>query len=228
MSIQVSILFYDIPSNSPMANPSGRLYKAGAVRINLSAWLVRSGEVPYSVLNRLGEGRATWRLVPQSIEETATLIDMAAQELAKEMRKRLRNLVSTIRRTPQTSPEGVAPTQGDWNKYHRRCNAARARYAKALRDWRAAAARFDFADRLDFDAARDHLADMHLVQERIAGNVALLAERLSNDDLLGAAARADLVPAGVLADYAQDHDIDGGEELGVLVNEYQAATGHAI
>src|SRR5262249_2769872 len=89
LNLQACLLIYDIPENSAVANPSPRLRRM-AVRVNLSCWVIREGDIPYALLNTMAEGGATWHVVQFDATEAGKLIGMATEALKRDLREALR------------------------------------------------------------------------------------------------------------------------------------------
>jgi hypothetical protein len=83
------MLFYDIPSNSGIPNPSRHLRSRG-VRVNLSCWVLPESRVPYALLNELSQEGATWHVVRFDPAEAHKLARMAFESLRKEAENAVR------------------------------------------------------------------------------------------------------------------------------------------
>lgn len=207
--MQLHLFHYDIPEavKGDCANPSVELRRVG-MRLTLSCWLIRGDRIPHHTIARLNGHGVRPHLHPFAAEAVPGLLDDGVAQMVREIRAALQSLRATIANRP-----AVDATPAQWTAYDRRCAQAQRRHEQALADWQEAARTFGVEDRIDFALAADALADMQLAQAEIAGRYVQAANALPADDLLARAARVDLVPAEVLADYCQDRDLSEGIEL---------------
>lgn len=197
--MNVYTLFYDIPEASGLANPSTRLRRIG-VRINLSCWLVREDEIPHHLLNELTEGGAIWWLIKQDVSEAPKLVAMALASMAKEAG-------DIVRRTEQSEARNAARLDLDHNHagYASRVRVVLRRAQRRLAEIQAAAARFG----IDSDSLGNALVAVNglqaAAQER-ARQYAQMARQAEENGRanVAAAARADEIPALVLADVVEE------------------------
>lgn len=82
--MNASMLFYDIPDSANIPNPSGKLRRR-AVRINLSCWLIRTEDVPYSLLNGMASKGAKWYVLKFDPTEAGRLLQLAADNLKRDL-----------------------------------------------------------------------------------------------------------------------------------------------
>lgn len=87
--LQACLLIYDIPERSSVPNPSARL-RSVAVRVNLSCWVIREGDIPYALLNEMALGGATWHVVRFDASEGVKLVGMAVEAIERDIRDAMR------------------------------------------------------------------------------------------------------------------------------------------
>ncbi len=95
----IHLLQYDIPetrvhrdngttySRPVMANPSSRLWRAGAVRLTLSCWLIHDGRMPYSLIADFNRFGVKWESVPFDPSASESLARMALESIRKEIKE---------------------------------------------------------------------------------------------------------------------------------------------
>src|SRR5687767_14905134 len=84
-SLQACLLIYDIPERSSVPNPSRRL-RPIAVRVNLSCWVIREGDIPYALLHEMAAGGAMWHVVRFDASEGPKLVGMAVEAMKRDIR----------------------------------------------------------------------------------------------------------------------------------------------
>lgn len=208
-SLQACLLIYDIPERSSVKNPSDRL-RSMAVRVNLSCWVIREGDIPYMLLNDMAKGGATWHIVRFDAGESEKLIGMAREALIRDIR-------DALRRADHSANSAAQPIEAGENTADNRAALIERvrplvrRVNRLLADTRRVAERFgiDPASISIDDAAasvRALQAGMY-ARARVYADAAAKVRELGDDAMANAAA-ADLVPAGILAD---DIDDRGGD-----------------
>ena len=204
--LRASLLIYDIPERSGVANPSGFLRRM-AVRVNLSCWVIPEGDIPYHRLHAMATGGATWHVVRFDAAEAWKLVGMAAAAIRRELRDALRR----ARRAAGRAAAAVEAGESDPGRYDERARSTVRRLRRLLSDLTAAAGRFGIAaEGLPLLAAArgiDALQAAMKARARLYAEAAEAVRRLG-DEAMARAAEADLVPAGVLAD---DIDDRGGD-----------------
>ena len=83
------LLIYDIHQHSVVPYPSRRL-RTVAVRVNLSCWVIREGDVPYALLHEMALGGATWHVVRFDAGEGPKLVGMAVEAIKRDIRDAMR------------------------------------------------------------------------------------------------------------------------------------------
>ncbi len=81
---QFCLMHYDVPSSGDFPNPSGRLYPI-AVRLTESAWLMRTGDIPYALMAEMQDAGCTVEVNNFDKAESARLIRQAVGTLQKEL-----------------------------------------------------------------------------------------------------------------------------------------------
>jgi hypothetical protein len=207
-SLQACLLIYDIPERSEVANPSPRLRRM-AVRVNLSCWVIREGDIPYHLLNEMAQGGATWHVVRFDAGESEKLIGMAREALIRDIRAAMKRANSSADGATRKLEAGENTTETR-AQFIERVKPIVRRVNKLLADTRKVAERFGI------DPAALSLADaataLQAIQSGMYARAQAYAEaaeqvRKLGDAAMANAAAADLVPAGIMAD---DIDERGG------------------
>jgi hypothetical protein len=202
------LLIYDIPQASGVANPSPSLRRR-AVRINLSCWVILEADIPYSLLNEMHEGGATWHVVKFDVAERARLCQMAIESIRKTVR-------DLARKAAIASDRANACDTADSDYRRFRTAAARAirQFHKVVRDCKAAASRFGIDSQLDLADSISVVDAMDSQVKRRMKAYVEVKDSLPPGDPMAGAAIADAVPGVILADYAEDRGLEGqGQEL---------------
>jgi hypothetical protein len=205
-------LIYDIPEKSRVPNPSRRL-RPIAVRVNLSCWVVREGDIPYALLHEMARGGATWHVVRFDASEGAKLVGMAVEAIKRDIRDAMRRANRSADAAAQKlDPAAEDPTEVK-RRYAERARPVVRRLLRLLADVRKAAERFgiepESVSLADAHAAVSALQAGMLARARAYGEAVEQARMLGDAAMAGAAA-ADLVPAGILADDIDDRGGDAG------------------
>lgn len=220
LQLEVCLLIYDIPERSGLGNPSGFL-RSRAARINLSAWLIRPGDVPYSLLADLKAGGATWHVAKFDAGEGVKLAALAIESMKKEARealKRARKAQGAAAKRIEKKADDAAAVES----FQLRGREAVSRLRRLLKDLEAAAERLGLgAKSLSLDASRtavEAISAKYAERARLYSEAAGAAERTATPTgkALGRAARGDAVPAGILADYLDESGEDGSKLRGAF------------
>jgi hypothetical protein len=208
-NLQACLLIYDIPERSAVRNPSPRL-RSMAVRVNLSCWVIREGDIPYALLNEMAAGGATWHVVRFDAGEGVKLVGMAVEAIKRDIRDAMRRANRSVDAVELLAGGAADPSEAK-RVYAERVRPVVRRLNRLLADVGRAAERFGI------DPSAVSLADAHaavgalqagmLARARAYGAAAEQVLALGDPAMAGAAA-ADLVPAGILAD---DIDDRGGD-----------------
>jgi hypothetical protein len=83
-SLRLTMLMYDIPERSNVANPSGRLRRIG-LRINKSVWIVPTGNIPQYLVNELIGAGAAVITAPYDVEASKNLLVAAIAFANREL-----------------------------------------------------------------------------------------------------------------------------------------------
>jgi hypothetical protein len=213
--MKVSLLVYDIPKRTDVANPSGRLRRC-AVRINLSCWAVPESEVPWGLLDRMREGGATWHLVPFSEGHAEALARLAVACLEAEVARVQESLArSADRLDARLELDADDEDSLTESEHTRRLRKAAQRARRLLADARGACAAFGLdAGVVPIQAAARTVDALAANARARARAYTGLAEAAQGTALAVAAADSD-VPVGVLLDHLEDegHDVAAQRDL---------------
>jgi len=207
-NLQACLLIYDIPERSTVANPSGRL-RSVAVRVNLSCWVIREGDIPYALLNEMAAGGATWHVVRFDASEGQKLIEMAREALIRDIRdamKRANKSANAAGRKAEADDSTDAR-----RRYARQVRPLVRKMNRLLTDVRKAAERFGISPySISLNDSVNSLSALQagMIARAKAYGEAVEQIRLLGDEAMANAAAADLVPAGIIAD---DIDERGGD-----------------
>ena len=212
--IQASLLIYDIPEKAPIANPSGRLRRI-AIRANLSCWIVPNHLIPYSLLNYMAENGATWHTVQFDVSEAQKLLRMANEAIKRDMEAAVARTAKSIAAAElayeQPADDAPPPTVSDFEE---RTQRAIKRAKQVLGDLEEAAKVFGIDPaatpvRWAYAQAEVLRSAAHDRARRYAGAGVKAAEVGGFDgQAVANAVAADAIPAGVVADFIQDHGAD--------------------
>jgi len=153
MATHASFLSYDIPSESTIPNPSGRLRKIG-VRTNLSVWIVPNEKIPYGLLDELTTAGARWDVVRFDASEAEHLALMATEALKREVAQ----AIKVAQKAEEKAEANTGTVEGKvayWKKVRTGLN----RSVRLLKDAKLAAASFGFEQtKVGFDEAAHQIA----------------------------------------------------------------------
>lgn len=209
-NLDACLLIDDIPERSGVRNPSRRL-RSMAVRVNLSCWCIREGDIPSTLLNEMALGGATWHVVRFDATESVKLIGMAVDAIKRDIRDAMRRAnKSADAAGRKLDPDAANPTEVK-RRYAERTRPIIRRLTRLLSDVQKAAARFGL-DRTTLSLT-EAMAGVNALQagmyERARAYAAAVEQvRALGDAAMANAAGADLVPAGILADDIDDHGGD--------------------
>ncbi len=123
--IPISLVGYDIPEVSGVANPSGPFRRIG-VRIRLSEWAIRTDRMPWNLLNQWTEAGVTWDALPLTGYDADALSRIALREMTKDVTKRekeqtksLEKLLAKLKAVeddPESTPSQVWRAQREYEK----------------------------------------------------------------------------------------------------------------
>ena len=227
-----SLLIYDIPSSSNLENPSGRL-RRNAVRVNLSCWVIPTADIPHHLLSELSEGGATWYTVKFEASEAATIVQMVTEAVKKEVREAINRSREDAeqafdRWTGRAEYRGRALSREErLEKFKIRATHAADRVEELIEEVTEAAGRFGVTPQtLRLQWATGALnairtATERRVEEWKAATEALKARTAPDSNLgaVAAAAEADALPAGILADAVDDAGGDASELRAAFAGE---------
>lgn len=214
------LLIYDIPERSEVANPSGKLRRV-AVRINLSCWVIREGDIPYYLLDEMRQGGATWHVVRFDAAEGGKIVGMAIAAMKKE----LKDAIDRARAALEAASQRVQDGRDSAAEFEQRVRANIRRHRQLIQDLTAAAQRFG----IDAGAAGigDAATAVACIQTAMVERARLYADaarrlRQTGTSLgagMAAAAEGDrpsggaVLHAGVMADVMDENGVDGAAAL---------------
>lgn len=223
----VHLLCYDIPevrvprarggsySRPVMKNPSDRLWRAGAVRLTLSCWLVHEGAVPDSLVGDFARSGVEWECVPFDAGSAERLNRLALRSIRKEIKQYVESARETAQREDERLSKGGA--EKEYERYRAQLRSVQLRVRKCLQRVQVAANRFGISpgsigvkDAESTLSGIKHDMEMRAAAFAFAHNV--LVKKRGKKDAMAVAAHAGDVPGGVLADYLDDmEDAEAGE-----------------
>lgn len=209
-NLQACLLIYDIPERSTVPNPSRRL-RTVAVRVNLSCWVIREGDIPFALLNEMAAGGATWHVVRFDAGEGVKLVGMAVEAIRRDIRDAMRRANKSAEAAGRKLDASAGSPVEAKRVYAERVRPVVRRLNRLLADVSKAAERFGIAP--ESISVGDALTAVNALQAGMlararAYGAAVEQVRALGDAAMAAAAAADLVPMGVLAD---DIDDRGGD-----------------
>lgn len=195
-------LQYDIPKSCKCPNPSSALRRRLAMRIGGSVWVVREDRIPHNLINLLASYESaglTFDLVAFDSADNARTLAMIRRSLLKEIEKAITSCRKSIEKLTTKTEESEAINRGD--DYAAKCRGIIKRTEKKLADYIQAATMLE----IDVNAGGSlgRLASIRAEAVARAAIYAGLTEQVQGTPL-EAAATADDVPAGVLADYIEE------------------------
>lgn len=214
----IHLLCYDIPTASRLPNPSGQLREV-AVRINLSCWVIRAGDIPYAMLDRLKRAGGRWHAPPFAHEAGEGLTQMIVDSLRKELADALERATEAEEKAideldGHTQENIEASGRYHLGKYRQTMWNTVRKLQQALHDVRNVADRFGVAD------SYFPLADMQTQVETIRFTMEERAKRYAEagrlcyqsgthtGEAIKRAVEADRIPAEMVADYLEDMSLD--------------------
>lgn len=209
------LLLYDVPTGSGVANPSGRLRRI-AFRINLSAWVVRRPDLPYSYLNSLAARGVKWRVVSFDPSEAGTLVQMGIENIRQEIASAVARSRKADRRASRNRDKNDAKSDID---YAVACRLNVRRLRKLLDDMEHAAARFGItAGQLSLAEARSAVDAIDAGMKGQCAAYAAMAKvarksRASGSRAMASAIEQDQVPAGIAADWCEENGGNVGTQV---------------
>lgn len=213
----LSLLTYDIPERAGFPNPSGALRRR-ALRVNLSCWVVAQGREPWTLLERMAEAGVNWNLWEFAPSASEGILKVAAANMRRELEENARREARALERIDAARDEAEAnPANGPRtldaarNRHTRERAEVLKRSERLARDLEEAARAFGLdAATLPFAATRTRCEAIRALNGARANLYAAMTEVVAPEQPeLAAAARADTLPVGVLADAAEEagHDV---------------------
>lgn len=226
-AIRASLLIYDIPEKSNLANPSPFLRRI-AFRANLSCWVIPTHMIPYNRMNTLAEGGATWHVVQFDTTEAEKLTKMAHEAIARDMRlalARARRSMQTAANAYENPEDGETPTIANFEE---RVERAVRRAEAVLEDLKHAAGVFDIDPTTTpvqwavQQASLIRSAAHERAKAYAEAAVQVRAIGSSDATAVANAADADSIPVGALADVIDENGGDASELRKAFADELAA------
>lgn len=221
--IRFAVFQYDIPVRVTFPNPTGYLrkrHKTGKVfafKTQYSMWLCDADNPPYTLQNRMEKAGCTVDLYPLDPAHNAAYLARAARQMRWELEQQKAREAKALKRVDDKLAEAEAEhTSGviGWDKlskaradHRKERDKILKRSEKLVEDLEAAAEQFGI------DAPTDLMQATMARAEGIRQLGSLRAEMYTELAIavqgtpMEAAARESEVPAGVLADYAEEHGV---------------------
>lgn len=216
--MNASELCYWIPGDSGFSNPSDRLRHIG-FRIDGSVWVIPNNHVPYNLLNEMTAAGVTWHLLEFTGSQAEKILALAKDVMEKEIAEIATRLETSIQSADQQYDTRLAESEGGKeiekaeSYYRSRTRGALKRAEQMLKDIEKAAGCFGISvgtsvSYSTIKALRTSVAARAHAYSRLTQAVV--------GTQLEAAAKADEVPAGVLADYVEERGGDAVAERELL------------
>lgn len=220
----IHLLQYDIPevrvtrasggtySRPVMSNPSARLWRAGAVRITLSCWLIHDGDLPNNLINDFRRHGVRWESVPFDPSAAESLARIAVQNIRKEIAEYTARARETAERELARLNTADKKEAAAAHRRYRSALAAIARRVRnVLKNVQVAAERFSITpEQIGVPDAQAALAGIKAGMEAKAATYVraqnLIAKRNGAADPVARAMLADAIPGDIAADYIEEFE----------------------
>jgi hypothetical protein len=208
--LSACLLIYDIPDDANFPNPSGRL-RPIAIRIQFSGWVIPERDIPYGLITEMRSAGCTVDIVKFDASQGANLINLAIRSIRMEITKAFANARKTRDRAENrlTGDENPAEAVRRYRQFRREQSGITRRLRALLEQFRRATERFGI-DPASVDlmgsmaAVRSIRTGMEVRVQAYRKMMEDLDVRFGRDNGITAAMRRDMIPAGIVADYAQD------------------------
>jgi hypothetical protein len=222
----VHLIHYDVPDirvnlpggrwykKSVMPNPSHRLWRAGAIRLSDSCWLIHEGAVPHSLVNDFRKHGVKWGSLPFDSEAGVAIAETAMRAIRKEISERLDGAAETRRKEDAAlalsdAPPGSAEALATCKRYRSQLAAVTRRVRKCLQLVSHAATAFGLDTsaigvleaRATVDAVK---ADMERKADAYAQAHAIIVKKRGKGDAMARTMEKDSVFGPVVADYLDE------------------------
>lgn len=203
-----SILVYDIPQRLNFPNPTSRLWRCGT-RLNLSVWVIRADLTPWTLLNEMKNAGVRWHLLPFSDADSKEATQLMLGNIRDELRAAQQREAKSLREQDATL---AAAETAAGNVMTSELLAARRKHAK---DRQATIKRTEkivkllkesaslFSLDVDFSSSENRVKALKALNGARATLYTQMVDAVQNTPL-AVAANENSVPAGVLADYAEE------------------------
>lgn len=211
--LTASLLYYDIPDTSEFPNPSPILRRF-AVRSNLSVWIVPDDRIPYHLLNEMEIAGCSWQVIKFDASEAVKLINITLESLKKDVQQAMKRLetekqvaLDTVLSDEESGADVSVLT------YYKRVKGLLRHAEQLVADYCEAAACFGIAPScLNVNKACTAISSLSTsmkTRSLLFTEMTRLAESKGEaGKSMASAARADDVPAGILADFLEEQGED--------------------
>lgn len=212
-TFEANWLVYDIPETSGYPNPTRWLLPL-AIRVNKSCWVIMKADIPWNRLNLMKQCGVNYHVVPFAPEAAQEILAMAVANIRRDLREAVTRARLSINRANRQLDAAEEAGDEARQRYERDARAVINRAKKLIRDIKASAAKFGITDStINLADAASSVALMqsatHQRAKLYADACTELSRVMGRTDPMARAASADHVPAGIVADYMDDHEIDG-------------------
>lgn len=207
------MMFYDIPEEADIPNPSAE-FRQFAFRINLSCWVIQEGDLSRAAhtLDSIRRVGGDWHTLPIADSGSEEVIGLAAKYISSEVSETLaRANVSAGRimhrlNAADDREAAIRVFRSRMGQIGKRCNLL-------LRDMRYLATRWGISySQVGLVSSLSTVATLQAAMMRRAAEYVRVTNELAKNPVhapMANAAKKGQVPAGILADYADESGIDG-------------------
>lgn len=216
MSLSCYWISYDIPDDSGIRNPSGRLRQRG-FRINGSDWIIQEQDIPWTLIHHMQQWGATVHCMKWDSGESEKIGLLAVHYLKRDILASIESCRTSLRNL-ERGRNGVIPQDVDLalkaeKKYRTQSKAIVKRLQGLLRDYQLASNRFGLTpESVGLNATH---AAIELIQDGIAERARVYTNAIQqlrsvagDRDAMVVTARQGNVHAGVMADYMRDNGLE--------------------
>lgn len=207
--MQAVMMFYDIPEDADIPNPSAE-FRQYAFRINLSCWVIHEGDLPRAAhtLDNIRRVGGDWHTLPIADSGQNEVIGLAARYINREVTHHIRRADASYA-TADDVLEEAEDREAAIRVYRSRAGNIARRVNILLRDMRRLAGVWGIShSQLQLAAGVSSISRIQSrMYRRMAEYVRVTAELARTGSPMASAAQAGTVPNGVLADYAEENGI---------------------
>lgn len=223
--LRASMLVYDIPAKSKVANPSDQLRRFG-FRANLSCWVIPTASLPHNLITELRESGVNAKVVPFDVSAGPQLVTWAIEQLRADAEEQVKRTRANLEKAGDKHLDGLSEVEAVTGErreealaaYELRAGAICKRLEDILAHVTEAAAGFGIESgalnlggaRAAFDAFQTgytaRAAEFAAATEKLRAAAAASGD--ANAAALANAAAQDLVPVAVLAGGLEDAGLE--------------------